>query len=457
MPLTRRFDLAILPARTTSPYHIPSGQEDAVTRTVRAIPAFAPLCLLIGFLLAACGSDEERGVVGEWEGRVVQEDDATVIRTVAGSVWAGPVSLQELFTLDEEGRGPPLADVRGIAEADGRVYVLDVQEAALHIYDTAGVYLETVGRAGEGPGEFQRPLDLVLDDEGGRALVRDARLRRITVLGLDGSLITTWSTPTVPGLLRPMVLTAEGDLFLPIRLNPEDPPAAWREGMASFGPEGLGGDTIVAPEVACAVLEVSFAGTTRGSISIPVPFSPEQVWTLTRQRTMISGCSDGYRITVDLPDGDRRILQRDNWEPVPVQAREAEWHRGMLTTRIRRDDPVWTWRGPDVRDIKPAFQTFFTDPQGRLWVLRLGLGRELVDGLQEPDDPLDYFRKPRWEDTHLLDAFDPDGRFLGQVDVPTGVRFRPLPWIDGNRLLAVVEDASGELTVRAYRLLVPEL
>jgi hypothetical protein len=128
----------------------------------------------------------------------------------------------------------------------------------------------------------------------------------------------------------------------------------------------------------------------------------------------------------------------------------------MLTVRIRRDDPTWRWTGPDVPGAKPAFQALFTDPQDRLWVLRPGPGRELADGLQEPEDPLDYFRKPRWEDTHVLDLFDPDGRFLGQVDVPPGVRFRPLPWIDGRRLLALVEDASGELAVRAYRLLIPE-
>jgi len=427
-----------------------------MTSDLRAVPPLTRMCLLLVCLwTAACGSDEETSVLGEWEGTVVQEGYATVVRTVSGSVWGGPVGLQELFALDEEGRGPPLADVRGIAAAGDRIYVLDVQEAALQVYDTTGAYLKTVGRAGEGPGEFQRPVDLVVDDEGGRAIVRDARLRRITFLGLDGSLITTWSTPTVPGLLRPMVLTTEGDLFLPIRVNPADAPAAWREGMASFGPEGPGGDTISASAVECPVSEVSFAGTTRGSISLPVPFSPQQVWSFTRQRWTISGCSDGYRITVDFPDGSRRIIERDNWEPVPVKPLEAEWQRGMLTVRIRRDDPTWRWTGPDLPDAKPAFEAFFTDRQDRLWVLRPGPGRELAGGLQEPEDPLDYFRKPAWEDTHLLDAFDPDGRFLGQLDVPAEIRFRPLPWIDGDRLLALVEDASGELTVRAYRLLIP--
>jgi hypothetical protein len=124
----------------------------------------------------------------------------------------------------------------------------------------------------------------------------------------------------------------------------------------------------------------------------------------------------------------------------------------MTTARIHLDDPSWSWRGPDVPDRKPVFQSFFSDDEGRLWVLRPGPGRELSDGVQRPDDPLDYLRKPRWEDTHFLDAFDSEGRFLGTVMVPPGLRFRPLPWIQGDRLVGLVEAADGELTVCAFRL-----
>jgi hypothetical protein len=299
-------------------------------------------------------------------------------------------------------------------------------------------------------------VDLALDRTGERLLIRDASLRRITVLNLDGSLSTTYSTLTVPGLLRPMVLTREGNLYLPVVLNPVDPPGSWREGMASHGPEGPTGDTLRPPATKCPARELSYAGTTRGSISVPVPFSPGEVWAFTPAGWLVSGCSDTYRIDIRLPDGARRALLRSDWRPVPVTSLEKEWNRGMITARIRLDDPAWTWKGPDLPDIKPAFEAFFTDAQGWLWVVRPGPGRELLDGLQDPEDPLDFLRKPRWENTHFLDAFDAEGRFLGRVDVPLAVRFRPLPWIDGQQLLAVVEAPTGELTVRAYRLPVPQ-
>ena len=255
---------------------------------------------------------------------VTEEDGATVVRTEAGSVWGGQARIEERFTLDADGRCPPLADVRGIAAVADRRYVQDVQEASLHIYDSGGTYLETVGRAGPGPGEFQRPVDLALDGVLERLYVRDAMLRRITLFRLDGSLLTTWSTPTVPGLLRPMVVTERGGLYLPITLNPTDPPGEWRYGMASFGSEGPVGDTVAAPQTDCPLLMLSFAGTTRGSITVPVPFSPEEVWSLSPGRWTVSGCSNRYSITLRSQEGERQIIQRDNWDPVPVAPLEAE-------------------------------------------------------------------------------------------------------------------------------------
>ncbi len=422
----------------------------------RAARLFSPVLALCGCLLApACRPESEMDGTTQWQGTVEQQDGTTLIRTRSGSVWRAPVHLDTLFTLDQEGRGPPLADIRGVAATDERIYVLDIQEAALHIYDTTGAHLRTVGRQGEGPGEFRRPIDLALDRDRNRIFIRDARLRRITVLAPDGSLLAAWSTPTVPGLRRPMTATDDGALFLPITVNPEDPPGAWRHGMAGFGPEGPGGDTIAPPDTDCPVREVSFAGTTRGSISLPVPFSPETVWAFSPGRRLIYGCSDSYRIHIRLPDGNRRIVQCDGWDRVPVKPEEAEWHQGMLTTRIRLDVPGWSWDGPAVPDAKPAFVDFFTDRQDRLWVVRQGVGRRPAGGVQSPEDPLDYFRRPAWEDTHVLDAFDGAGRYLGRVELPPEIRVQPRPWIDGDRMVAVVETATGALEVRAFRMVVP--
>ena len=209
----------------------PWSMRSAVKSQQRT-PTPIPRLLLISCIVAAaaCGTHGNSDLTGDWEGTVTEEDGTTIVCTTAGSVWGQRAQLEELLTLDEGRHGPPLADVRGIAAAGDRFYVLDVEEGALQVYDTTGLYLETIGRSGEGPGEFRRPVDLAVDPIRDRLYVRDAQLRRISVFRLDGSLVTTWNTPTIPGLLRPMVLTQGGELYVASNLNPTAVPAVWRRG-----------------------------------------------------------------------------------------------------------------------------------------------------------------------------------------------------------------------------------
>jgi hypothetical protein len=45
----------------------------------------------------------------------------------------------------------------------GNIYILDAGNQRLLIFDREGGYVQTIGRRGEGPGEFQRPLSVFLD------------------------------------------------------------------------------------------------------------------------------------------------------------------------------------------------------------------------------------------------------------------------------------------------------
>ncbi|NIQ53635.1 MAG: hypothetical protein GWN71_09500, partial [Gammaproteobacteria bacterium] len=77
----------------------------------RAARLFSPVLALCGCLLApACRPESEMDGTTQWQGTVEQQDGTTLIRTRSGSVWRAPVHLDTLFTLDQEGRGPPLAD-----------------------------------------------------------------------------------------------------------------------------------------------------------------------------------------------------------------------------------------------------------------------------------------------------------------------------------------------------------
>ena len=57
---------------------------------------------------------------------------------------------------------------------DGNIYVCDGGNRRVQKYDKSGIYLRTIGRQGQGPGEYMYPSRLFLDEDG-NPLVNDSR------------------------------------------------------------------------------------------------------------------------------------------------------------------------------------------------------------------------------------------------------------------------------------------
>jgi hypothetical protein len=95
---------------------------------------------------------------------------------------------------------PPTADI-GVAEgeamqelsqatsslrlADGRIIVANSGSQELRVFDSQGKYLSTIGRKGEGPGEFDGSLQLRPDGEG-RFTVSDVNLQKVATFDTGG-------------------------------------------------------------------------------------------------------------------------------------------------------------------------------------------------------------------------------------------------------------------------------
>lgn len=60
-----------------------------------------------------------------------------------------------------------------------RIYALDATAARIQVYDMNGKYFKTIGRRGQGPGEFTRPINLFLDDKE-NIYVLDTAARKIS-------------------------------------------------------------------------------------------------------------------------------------------------------------------------------------------------------------------------------------------------------------------------------------
>jgi len=83
-----------------------------------------------------------------------------------------------------------------VACDEERIFVLDMDDHDIKVFSRSGVFEYTIGRKGQGPGEFHRPSGL--DILGGRLYVADSVNRRVQVLDTKGGYISGFRVPFSP-------------------------------------------------------------------------------------------------------------------------------------------------------------------------------------------------------------------------------------------------------------------
>ena len=352
-----------------------------------------PLTALTACALAACATDTGSSVAGS-DAVVDTIGDTTVVRTLSGSLWGAEATLVPEVSIGEiEGRDEYLfGSIGSIAvDDDLNVYVLDEQAQHVRVFDSAGVYLRTLGRRGEGPGEFGSAEAIALLPDG-RLAVRDPGNQRIEVFGPGAGRTEQWgynadfAAPT---------LSAKGESML---------------------------------------------------LSRVVPFSPEFLWTIHLSGHFLTGLSAEYRIELRRDDGVLRIERAG--DPVPVHQEERASTREFLEGSMRNTQPDWNWNGPPIPQHKPFFCELLAGRDGRIWVR---LATEAYPVENENYDPEDPSSPPVvWTEPLRYDVFEPDGTYLGVVVPPDGFEYYKAPVFDGDHVWAVTQDELGVERVVRY-------
>ncbi len=122
---------------------------------------------------------------------------STVVVGACASRDAGAESMEIVLDSAEASLGE-LDHVSGLVELpDGRVVLTQGAVPSVLFADLGTGEIDTIGRSGEGPGEYRFPGDVFLKN--GRVNVFDFGPRRLTSWTFDGSLDTTLSIVTMPG------------------------------------------------------------------------------------------------------------------------------------------------------------------------------------------------------------------------------------------------------------------
>jgi hypothetical protein len=406
------------------------------------LPPYAAVFFLAGVLGAgvACGASSLPS------GDESQAAD-TAVRAVGSPRYAGVASLVEELTIGVENGAAEymFTSVQAILPLrDGTLLILDVSSGRgggstfLRQFDATGKYIRTFGRTGRGPGEYTRPHGLTqLPD--GRVVLLDAG--KMNVYSAEGQFLEQWSFANRAFAIAPMpsiLADTAGYVYLGMRASmlamggsPLDAPVSYERWF-----NGRIVDTISAPRFPDGtVLErTDFTAfeSPGSSVAMLLPYWPEPSWTLSPMGYVISGVPSRYAIDLRIPnvtaggspaaahvgppvwrEGDRVVSIRRQVPQLPVSDAERNAHRNRITNTLREAQSDWSWKGPDVPRVKPAYNLLKAALDGRIWVQ---IALPSVPKVPRPADPPDCPEcAALFGAAVVMDVFEPDGAYVGQV------------------------------------------
>ncbi|HSA96885.1 MAG TPA: 6-bladed beta-propeller [Acidobacteriota bacterium] len=291
-------------------------------------------------------------------------------------------------------------------DGQGRLFVSDTRNRRVQVYDRNGAYVRTLGRPGQGPGEFNSfPVGVFVDRLGDAYI--NAGFRSLVVFGADG--IFKKSIPIKTGLSG-LMLGPGGTIV------GRTQPSPWEEDglknkLLQFGPGG----EMLRMIATYPANGVSPAGVLTHWYVGQLALCPRS------DDSFYYGFSLDY--TVHVADGEGRDIFAFN------KAEAGKAITGQEADLTRDGGVMWTGQGDgdtaplDLPDHRPFFTRFYSDDLGRLYVIR--------------------FRPITEKDikTSEIDVFSKDGYYLYRMTWP----FVPQV-IKGGFLYQVRQDEEAGLT-----------
>ncbi len=301
------------------------------------------LGLLVLLFLGGCGSESGTDL-GDWTVRdeLTLEKDLQVSKTE--SYFFG--SIQDLDVTTE-----------------GRMVVLDDEANHLKVLRPDGTLIDTLGRAGRGPGEFQRPTNLTV-----------ARGDSIYVFDNQQNRLVVFSPPPSSELARSVTVTSavgsasEIQILEDVLIGRFTPGYTRKEGIRRPSPDpwrvlretGIPEDTLLTErrrKVATSFRDPGpvIAYLPYGRVTRAAPGPDERLY---------HGFTDSLQISATSVDGTTENIASIPANRVPVPNAERDSVLAEIPARIQ--GPIEA----AFPETKPAFTDLIVADDGRLWIER---------------------------------------------------------------------------------------
>ncbi len=357
------------------------------------------LFLLVLMTLISC-REQKAG----WQGTIEEENGITVVRNPEA-----PLYSEDMFSMEEE---LAIGEVEGreeymfqriftvaVNEADD-IFVLDYQAKHFKIFNKHGQYIKTIGRPGQGPGEFQIPGSLICTNQK-EIVVGD--VSRLSYFTLEGEFIK--NVPIIGAMITTVDIDSSGKILCfdivmdkgVYELKKFDSDLNY---LFSYGSSPL-------PSTA-----------QRGGGRDP--FFSLLRWDVINGDQIVCGYAvEGYKIKIF--DSSGNLIKRIEKDYTPLEVTQRDVDERIVDYRPE------TKKNLDIPKYFPPFRWMISDDEGRVYVYT-------------------YERAPDGEG-YYYDIFDAEGKYILKVLFKT----RPHE-IKKNKFYTIEEDEDGFQYVKRYRM-----
>lgn len=314
-----------------------------------------------------------------------------------------------------------------VVDKEGHIFIADNQDQSIKVFGPDGEFIRSIGRKGEGPGEFSYVgYQAFIPD--GRLLVMDAMASRLSLFDAEGTYLVShhWTQRNS----RPLYATDSSCVMSEFVFGEGKDPLEERTLFVKKydfeGNEILNFGEFLAEEM--KIHRESRAGGGGITFGISVPHSSHSIFAADQARERLYHCiNDEYMIEVF--DENGKVIRRLDrpYEPLPFTSEDAEEFRSQYAQSESMKKMVQGVPMPAVKAITPRM---LVDEGGNLWV--------------------ETYEKKKVDDKDFTayDIFNPDGFYEAKVWVDV----RPNLFVNGKMYCFHTDKETGYRLVKRYRV-----
>jgi 6-bladed beta-propeller len=338
-------------------------------------------------------------------------------QTLADLFKTGTVRFVPEMTITDEAMAGKafFSQISDIAMDDkGNLYAADSKENNIKMFDRSGAFLGTIGRAGQGPGEFNYPIEIEFSK--GRLYVRELFNSRVSILDDKGIYLNSVRIERQAGQWWNMLALPDGRFVVQREVTDFQDPNAPQEVFIDLFSSELAFIKTLYRHVVRRNKYISEPVRT----NVPVPFAAQVYCDVTSDGRVLIAYSGGYEVEVHDPDKGKVASFTQSYTPAEVTAEDKElYFKGMVsslsgpsgTVVKKQGAPDYIINNTEFPRTKPPFLNIKSDLEGNVWV-------QLYGPTITKDGP-------------EMDVFDRQGRYCARVRIqPGGVfpyRMVPVP------------------------------